>query len=111
MSNKLEKLRASQAKDKERLETLQARLKAREEDIRVEERTEIIGIVEEIGMTPEQLAEHFADLLFITVTGRTVEQPVSSADTARDSPGNLIRADSVRTEGTHADARDTSTVT
>lgn len=63
MSNKLEKLRASQAKDKERLETLQARLKAREEDIRVEERTEIIGIVEEIGMTPEQLAEHFADLL------------------------------------------------
>ncbi len=63
MSKKLEKLRASQAKDKERLETLQARLKAREDDIRVEERTEIIGIVEEIGMTPEQLAEHFADLL------------------------------------------------
>ena len=63
MSKKLEKLRASQAKDKDRLETLQARLKAREEDIRVEERTEIIGIVEEISMTPEQLAEHFADLL------------------------------------------------
>ena len=63
MSKKLEKLRASQAKDKERLETLQARLKAREEDIRAEERTEIFGIVEEIGMTPEQLAEHFADLL------------------------------------------------
>lgn len=63
MSKKLEKLRASQAKDKERLETLQARLKAREDEIRVEERTEIIGIVEEIGMTPEQLAEHFADLL------------------------------------------------
>ena len=63
MSKKLEKLRASQAKDKVRLETLQARLKAREEDIRVEERTEIIGIVEEIGMTPEQLEEHFADLL------------------------------------------------
>ena len=35
MSNKLEKLRASQAKDKERLETLQARLKAREDEIRV----------------------------------------------------------------------------
>ena len=63
MSKKLEKLRASQAKDKDRLETLQARLKAREDDIRVEERTEIIGLVEEIGMTPEQLAEHFADLL------------------------------------------------
>ena len=63
MSKKLEKLRASQAKDKERLETLQARLKAREDDIRVEERTELIGIVEEIGMPPEQHAEHFADLL------------------------------------------------
>ena len=63
MSKKLEKLRASQAKDKERLETLQARLKTREDEIRVEERTEIIGLVEEIGMTPEQLAEHFADLL------------------------------------------------
>ena len=63
MSKKLEKLRASQTKDKEKLETLQARLKARDEDIRVEERTEIIGIVEEIGMTPEQLAEHFAGLL------------------------------------------------
>ncbi len=56
MSKKLEKLRASQAKDREKLETLQARLKAREEDIRVEEKTEILGIVEEIGMTPEQLA-------------------------------------------------------
>lgn len=63
MSKKLEKLRASQAKDKERLEMLQARLKARDEEIRAEERTEIFGIIEEIGMTPEQLAEHFADLL------------------------------------------------
>ena len=63
MSKKLEKLRASQAKDKERLETIRARLKAREEVIRAEEKTEILGIVEEIGMTPEQLTEHFADLL------------------------------------------------
>ena len=49
MSNKLEKLRASQAKDMERLELLQARLKEREEEIHAEEN--------------EQLAEHFADLL------------------------------------------------
>ena len=63
MSNKLEKLRASQAKDKERLELLQARLKEREEEIHAEEKIVVLGIVQEIGMTPEQLAEHFADLL------------------------------------------------
>lgn len=63
MSNKLEKLRASQAKDMERLELLQARLKEREEEIHAEEKTVILGIVQEIGMTPEQLAEHFADLV------------------------------------------------
>lgn len=63
MSSKLEKLRASQAKDLERLNKLQERLKEREKEIRKEEKVEILGIVQEIGMTPEQLAEHFADLL------------------------------------------------
>ena len=63
MSKKLEKLRASQAKDMERLELLQARLKEREEEIHAEEKIVVLGIVQEIGMTPEQLAEHFADLL------------------------------------------------
>ena len=63
MSNKLEKLRASQAKDMERLELLQARLKEREEEIHAEEKIVVLGIVQEIGVTPEQLAEHFADLL------------------------------------------------
>ena len=63
MSTKLEKLRASQAKDMERLELLQARLKEREEEIHAEEKIVVLGIVQEIGMTPEQLAEHFADLL------------------------------------------------
>ena len=63
MSSKLEKLRASQAKDQERLNKLQERLKEREKEIHKEEKVEILGIVQEIGMTPEQLAEHFADLL------------------------------------------------
>ena len=63
MSKKLERMRASHAKDRERIEKLQARIREREEAIREEERTEIIGIVEAIGMTPEQLADHFADLL------------------------------------------------
>ena len=63
MNKQLEKLRASLAKDRARDEQLQARMKEREEKIRELENTEIIGIVREIGMTPEQLAEHFNNLL------------------------------------------------
>ena len=63
MSKKLANLRASDAKDQARLEKLQTRIKERKEKIRLEEKTEILGIVQEIGMTPEQLADHFAELL------------------------------------------------
>ncbi len=63
MSKKLERMRANHAKDQERIEKIQARIQEREKAIREQERTEIIGIVETIGMTPEQLADHFADLL------------------------------------------------
>ena len=63
MNKQLEKLRASLAKDRARDEQLQARMKEREEKIQELENTEIIGIVREIGMTPEQLAEHFNNLL------------------------------------------------
>ena len=63
VNKRLEKLRAGLAKDRIRNEQLQARMKERTEKIRELENTEIIGIVREIGMTPEQLAEHFADLL------------------------------------------------
>lgn len=63
MNKQLEKLRASLAKDRARDEQLQARMKERTEKIQELENTEIIGIVREIGMTPEQLAEHFNNLL------------------------------------------------
>ena len=63
MNKQLEKLRADNAKDKERVEKLQDRVRERDEKIRELENTEIVGIVREIGMTPEQLAERFADLL------------------------------------------------
>lgn len=62
MNKRLEKLRAGLAKDRVRNEQLQARMKERTEKIRELENTEIIGIVREIGMTPEQLAEHFDNL-------------------------------------------------
>ena len=62
VNKRLEKLRAGLAKDRIRNEQLQARMKERTEKIRELENTEIIGIVREIGMTPEQLAEHFDNL-------------------------------------------------
>ena len=62
MNKQLEKLRAENAKDREHADKLLARVRERDEKIRELENTEIIGIVREIGMTPEQLAEHFDNL-------------------------------------------------
>ena len=62
MNKQLEKLRAANAKDKANVETLLARIKERDGKIAELENTEIIGIVREIGLTPEQLTERLADL-------------------------------------------------
>ena len=62
MNKQLEKLRAENAKDREHADKLLARVRERDEKIRELENTEIVGIVREIGLTPEQLAERLADL-------------------------------------------------
>lgn len=62
MNKQLEKLRAENAKDREHADKLLARIRERDEKIRELENTEIVGIVREIGLTPEQLAERLADL-------------------------------------------------
>lgn len=62
MNKQLEKLRTDNAKDKAKVETLLARIKERDGKIAELENTEIIGIVREIGLTPEQLTERLADL-------------------------------------------------
>ena len=63
MNKQLEKLRADNAKDRERVEKLLARIQDRDAEIKELENTEIVGIVRELGLTPEELAARFADQL------------------------------------------------
>lgn len=63
MNKQLEKLRADNAKDRERVEKLLARIQDRDAKIKELENTEIVGIVRELGLTPEELAARFADQL------------------------------------------------
>ena len=57
MNPKLPKLRADNAKDRAKVEFLLARIEKRDKTIEEYENTDIIGMVREIGMTPEQLYE------------------------------------------------------
>ena len=57
MNPKLPKLRADNARDRAKVEMLLARIEARDKTITEYENTDIIGMVREIGMTPEQLYE------------------------------------------------------
>ena len=63
MNKQLEKLRADNAKDREHVEKLLARIQDRDAKIKELENTEIVGIVRELGLTPEELAARFADQL------------------------------------------------
>lgn len=59
MNTKITKLRADNARDREKISALQAKCKERDRQIREMENTEIIGLVRETGMTIEQFAELF----------------------------------------------------
>lgn len=56
MNQKIEKLRTERAKVLEKLNRLQSRREALDEKITELENLEIIGVVREVGMSPEQLA-------------------------------------------------------
>lgn len=62
MNPKLPKLRADNEKDRAKVEMLLSRIEAREKTITELENTDIIGMVREIGMTPEQLYELLSGL-------------------------------------------------
>ena len=51
MNAKITKLRADNARDREKIASLQAKCKKRDQQIRELENTEIIGLVRETGMT------------------------------------------------------------
>ena len=57
MNPKIKKLRADVGKNKARIAELQAQNKEMEKQIRELENIDIVGMVREQGLTPEQLAE------------------------------------------------------
>ena len=71
MNPQIAKTRARIQKNKERISSWQDKNLALSKQLEGMENTEIIGIVREIGMTPEELAEHFADRLPIQKPRKT----------------------------------------
>lgn len=57
MNPKIKKLRGEVRKDKAKIAELQAHVKETEKQIRELENIDIVGMVREQGLTPEQLAE------------------------------------------------------
>ncbi len=57
MNPRIEKLKAERAKNAEKISALQERNRKLSEQIVKLENTDIIGMVREVGMTPEQLFE------------------------------------------------------
>ena len=56
MNPKIQKLRAEQEKNAEKIRKLEARNAELKEQIRELENTDIVGIVRDTGITPEELA-------------------------------------------------------
>ncbi len=57
MNKKIQKLRVERAKNDEKVAELLARTKELDDEITELENTDIIGIVRESGLTPDELAE------------------------------------------------------
>ena len=57
MNPRIEKLKEERSKTERKIDALSARLKALDEKITQLENADIVGMVREIGMTPDQLAE------------------------------------------------------
>ena len=57
MNPKVQKLRAEREKNDRKIQSLQSRSKTIDEKVTKIENTDIIGLVREVGMTPDQLAE------------------------------------------------------
>jgi len=60
MNPKIEKLKQERSKNTEKISALQERNRKLSEQITKLENNDIVGLVREIGMTPEQLAELLA---------------------------------------------------
>ena len=77
MNPKIEKLKAERSRNTEKISDLQNRNRKLSEQITKLENNDIIGMVREIGMTPEQLAA--------LLSGRTADAP--EADEYEETEG------------------------
>ena len=77
MNSKIQKLKDDNAKDREKISQLQARIRERDKQIQELENTEIIGVVREYNLTPEQLAALIAQIQAGPAPGKeqTIEAP------------------------------------
>ena len=76
MNSKIQKLKDDNAKDKDKIARLQARIRERDKQIQELENTEIIGVVREHNLTPEQLAALIAQIQ--TGTAPKKEEPIEA---------------------------------
>ena len=77
MNPKVEKLREEKAKNCAKIEKLTARNKVIDETVRSLENSDIIGLVREMGLTPDGLAELLASL-------KAAPVPVSNPKTSKE---------------------------
>ncbi len=74
MNKKIQKLRAERAKNDEKVAELLARNKEIDDEITELENTDIIGIVRENGLTPDELAELIQKMKKNPVSALTKEE-------------------------------------
>ena len=79
MDPQLANMRAAIRKKTEKIAKWQEQKRIMEEKLEKRENTAILGIVREIGMTPEELETHFADLL-------PKKEPKSKKEVKPDEP-------------------------
>ena len=80
MNPKLQKLRAELEKNTERIRTLQSRNTELKQQIQEMENIDIIGMVRESGLTPEDLAGLLAKIQESAQANETKEKEVSSSE-------------------------------
>ena len=80
LNPKTDKLRAERARNTERIQTLQARNEVLDAQILKNDNEDIIGMVREMELTPEQLAELLTQSRPILPTAVNTEEEIPDSD-------------------------------
>ena len=84
MNPRIEKLRAEQQKDLRRREALEQRISERAEELKHLENTDIVGLVEELGMNVDQ---------FFALMNQMKKEPVPGNLPAGSACGGMVPGD------------------